>query len=180
MLNAREGRKVPSHRSISLFTFALLLLAALLIPVTDTHAADLICNSATTISTPTTHDNVTVQSGCVLSVDALLTVTVNMTIEPGGVVTHSPRLEAGLELDVTGTLDVQSGGLIDLNEKGLRGGLGGSAFGTAGEAYDPGCTAIIAGAGDTLNVAAGASHACVGPGELEPSGVLQTGDEGGR
>ncbi|MCP4341776.1 MAG: hypothetical protein GY799_23560, partial [Desulfobulbaceae bacterium] len=57
----------------------------------------------------------------------------SITINSGGALTHSPRLLSGLVLDVAGTLDIQSGGMIDLNIKGLRGGLNGSIYGTYGE-----------------------------------------------
>jgi hypothetical protein len=33
------------------------------------HAADLVCSTPTPSSSPTTYDNVTIQSGCVLTVD---------------------------------------------------------------------------------------------------------------
>ncbi len=97
------------------------------------YAQDLIVTGPFTISTDITYDNVVVQSGGVLTVDAVLTVTNDMTIASGGVVTHSLRYESGLVLNVIGTLDVETGGLIDLNAKGLRGGNNGSLFGSQGE-----------------------------------------------
>ncbi|MBK6899893.1 MAG: hypothetical protein IPH09_11700 [bacterium] len=71
-----------------------------------------------------------IKDGAVNETDSLSELTINS----GGTVTHSLRLEAGLVLNVAGTLDVQSGGLIDLNSKGLRGGNNGSLFGLNGEA----------------------------------------------
>ncbi|MBK6899891.1 MAG: hypothetical protein IPH09_11690 [bacterium] len=71
--------------------------------------------------------------------------------------THSLRLEAGLVLNVAGTLDVQSGGLIDLNSKGLRGGNNGSLFGLNGEAYNT-SGAIVSGAGYVSPYSAGGSY----------------------
>ncbi len=88
------------------------------------------------ITVPTAYDNVFVNSGCVLTVDALLTVSGSLTIQTGGVVTHSVGLLAGLAVDVGGTIDVQAGGLIDLNGRGLRGGYNGSQFDPNGEAFN--------------------------------------------
>src|SRR6266536_2790580 len=110
------------------------------------YAADLIVDSLLTIDSPATYENVFVTGTGQLTVDAPLTVNVNMTIQSAGVVTHSARLLGGLQLSVTGTLDVQAGGLIDVDVKGLRGGGAGSAFGVSGEAFDPTTGAIISGA----------------------------------
>jgi len=54
--------------------------------VTGLQAADLVCYTRTTISSPITYDNVTVQRGCVLTVDAALPVNLDMDIESGGLV----------------------------------------------------------------------------------------------
>jgi hypothetical protein len=59
-----------------------------------------------------------------------------LTIQSGGVATHSSRLLDGLQLKVIGTIDVKSGGLIDVDGKGLLGGRNGSAFGSNGEAFN--------------------------------------------
>jgi hypothetical protein len=80
-----------------------------------------------------------------------------MTIQSGGVVTHSSRLLAGLVLDVTGTLDVQSGGLVDLNGRGLLGGNAGSVGGTNGETYNA-SDMVVSGAGSGFSIGAGASY----------------------
>lgn len=64
-----------------------------------------------------------------------ISVISNMWIESGGTVTQSLRNESGLVLDVTGTLEIQSGGLAHVNAKGLRGGYRGSVFGSSGETY---------------------------------------------
>ena len=86
----------------------------------------------------------------------------HLTIESGGVLTHSPRFVGGLVLNVSGALDVHAGGRIDLEEKGLLGGGAGSAFGTAGETFDSN-DLIAAGAegmgfGGGVGGGAGASH----------------------
>jgi YVTN family beta-propeller protein len=82
-----------------------------------------------------------------------------MTILNGGVVTHSPRYEPGLVLSVSGALDIQSGSLIDLNEKGLRGGNTG-IFGDDGEAYDPSGVIVRGAVGGSAS--AGASYGGAG------------------
>jgi len=91
----------------------------------------------TTISSAATFDFVRVTSTGRLTADGVITVTGNMVIDSDGVVTHSLRLTDGLRLNVTGTLDVQTAGRIDVSEHGLRGGgLNGSIFGRQGETYD--------------------------------------------
>ena len=102
---------------------------------------------AGTVSFPrdTTVNSIIVQSGGTLTADAAITVLTNMTVLSGGVVTHAVRDTAGLRLNVTGTLDVQSGGLIDVVGRGL---LGGQSAGASGETYD-GTDAIVAGAHGT-------------------------------
>ncbi|MDI6766578.1 MAG: hypothetical protein QME52_07125, partial [Bacteroidota bacterium] len=81
--------------------------------------------------------------------------TINaLMIDSGGVVTHSQRLLAGMQLDVVGTLEIKSGGMIDVNGKGLLGGRPGGLFGKSGETYGSGDT-IVAGAGSGHNGAGG-------------------------
>ena len=81
-------------------------------------------NGPIPISTDTTFDNVTVTGSGVLTLDATLTVNANMTILPGGVVTHSyytgrdAVAEAGAECD----RDPGCAGAIDVDDRGLRGG----------------------------------------------------------
>ncbi|NIM00184.1 MAG: hypothetical protein GTN89_04640, partial [Acidobacteria bacterium] len=73
-------------------------------------------NFAATLSTPRTFLNLTVTTGGTLTADALVTVTGDMTVESGGLVTHSPYSGGAIPsmvLTVTGTLDVQSGGSLD-------------------------------------------------------------------
>ncbi|MEW5875323.1 MAG: hypothetical protein AB1752_09100, partial [Candidatus Zixiibacteriota bacterium] len=123
----------------------------------DCMAIDLIVSGTTQITSPATYDSVVVNSGGTLIADAEITVTGNMRIASGGVITHSSRLLSGLVLDVTGTLDVQAGGLIDLNEKGL---LGGSGI-APGETYDASDN-IVAGAGGAPTWAAGGSYGGIG------------------
>src|SRR5712664_1746274 len=71
----------------------------------STLASELRCPDQThpvNSTSPSTYDNVTIQSGCTLSADAALAVTGNMTVESGGIVSHSARLLTGLVLNVTG------------------------------------------------------------------------------
>jgi hypothetical protein len=98
---------------------------------------DLVVSDAQTISGTVTYENVTVQDGGVLTVDGVLNVNQDMVVESGGIVTHTLRFFDGLTLNVTGTLDIQSGGKIDVTAKGLRGGEGGgSVFGLRAETFD--------------------------------------------
>ena len=134
---------------------------------------------------------VTVGSGVALIKDGSFGVTneiASLTVLSGGIVTHSLRLEAGLVLNVTSILDVQSGGLIDVNAKGLRGGSSGSAFGIRGETYSS-AGVIVAGAGGTAaassgsyggrGVAGSASAASAPYGLQEDPGQLGSGGGGG-
>jgi len=123
-------------------------------------------DSALTITTPSTFDSVRITSTGILTADDSITVLGNMIIDSGGVVTHSLRLLEGLRLHVIGTLEVKSGGAIDVSAKGLRGGAGGgSLFGKDGEAYDS-LDQIVAGAvGGTYagnRCGAGASYGGLG------------------
>jgi hypothetical protein len=120
-------------------------------------AEDLTVTGALTISTPTTYDNVTVTGTGVLTLSAPLTVNLDLTIQSGGLVTHALRDTAGLVLNVTGTLDVQSGGKIDVSAKGLRGGNNGSVFGVIGEALNA-SGSIVSGATTGGYNGAGASY----------------------
>src|SRR5262249_47667014 len=116
-----------------------------------------VCDPSTAVSTAVTLTGartfvgLTVKSGGVLTASSI-TTTRSLTSQSGGRVTHAVRDTAGLVLDVTDTLDVQAGGLIDVSSHGLRGGgtqngdVGGSAFGTSGEAIDRGTGAIVTGA----------------------------------
>lgn len=97
---------------------------------------DLIVAGPQTITDTATYDNVTVQSGGVLTVDGVLIVNQSMVVEGDGVVTHTLRFEGGLHLIVNDTLEVQAGGAVNTDGRGLKGGSNGSIFGTIGEAYD--------------------------------------------
>jgi large repetitive protein len=123
-----------------------------------------------TVAGEETFDNVTVDSGGVLVVDSILNVNNNMTVLKGGVVTHTVRLLAGLTLNVMGTLEVQSGGKIDVNEKGLLAGGGGQP----GEAYNE-AGEIIPGA-SYGNKGAGASYGGYGS-KANGSGSIGTPNE---
>jgi hypothetical protein len=111
--------------------------------VGDVCDPETLLDGAGTVTDPSTFVNLTIAAGGVLTADGAITVTGDMTIQTGGVVTHSPRHEPGLTLDVTGILDIQSGGAIDLDERGLRGGGNGSVFGATGEAYDDMGTIVL-------------------------------------
>lgn len=156
----------------------LMILFSTLVCAELSFSEDLILNSALTISVPTTYDSVIIQSGGVLTADDTITVLGNMVIESGGIVTHSLRLESGLILNVTDTLDVQSGGYIDVKAKGLRGGYNGSAFGASGEAFDA-SDQIVAGSGGG-GTAAGASYGgrgangTSGSAANDPYGLIET------
>ena len=64
-------------------------------------------------------------------------------------------------LNVTGTLDIQSGGLIDLSRRGLGGGANGSAFGNYGETYNA-LGQIVQGAAGYGSSGAGGSYGGAG------------------
>ncbi len=68
---------------------------------------DLIVSGPTTISSPATYDIVIVQSGGTLTANAAITVLDDMTVNEGGVVTHSLRNEQGLILVVSGSIEIQ-------------------------------------------------------------------------
>jgi hypothetical protein len=127
--------------------------------------ADLVVSGPMTITSDTTFDNVTVQNGGTLTVQGLLAVTQDMTVQSGGVVTHGVRDTAGLRLSVTGTLTVAAGGAIDVSGKGLLGGSGGGNV--PGETFDA-SGAIVAGA-------AGSSYWCGSGGSYGGSGVSTSG-----
>jgi len=101
-------------------------------------------------------------------------------IDSGGVLTHSVRHLNGLVLSVADTLNIRSGGMIDLMAKGLRGGHSGSLFGRDGETYDSTDSIVAGAAGGQAagNVCgAGASYggwgaACWGPAN-PPYGLLE-------
>src|SRR5207249_1832589 len=103
-----------------------------------------------------------------------------LTVQSGGVVTHTLAWQAGLVREVTGALDVQSGGTIDLTAKGLHGGYNGSQFGFAGEAFDPSTGAVVAGASGAPGDGAGGSYGGVGSASIQGAtpnaayGLLET------
>src|SRR5206468_2314352 len=64
------GDIMKTGRFARVLIVTVLVSTALLVFTPISHAADLVCtNQAITISSPTTYDNVTVQNGCVLTVD---------------------------------------------------------------------------------------------------------------
>jgi hypothetical protein len=107
-------------------------------------------------------NNVVIGGGVTLVKDGTFGISdlINsITIQSGGVLTHSVRLLSGLRLNVTGTLDVQSGGLIDASSKGLRGGGdNGSVFGLNGETFDAMGNIVSGATGTYNNGSAGASY----------------------
>ncbi len=80
----------------------------------------------------------------------------NIVIDADGALTHSTRFLKGLILNIGGTLEIRSGGLIDLNAKGLRGGNNGHQFGIDGEVFDE--NGMIVGANGGRDQGAGASY----------------------
>ena len=119
---------------------------------------------------------ITVASGVTLVKDGTFGATDeigDVTIQSGGIVTHSSRLVEGLRLDVAGVLNVQAGGSINVGAKGLLGGQGGKADGDPllyGETYNP-VTGVIE--RYTYEVAGG-SHGGRGggPGYVAPYGLI--------
>ena len=156
--------------------FSLFLGGVLLAAFSATsQAEDLIVSGTLQITSPATYDNVTVQSTGHLTVDAALTVLGNMTIESGGVVTHSVRLVEGLRLDVAGVLDVQAGGSINVGAKGLLGGYGAQSVDSLeyGETYHPVTGVILRRTGGVD----GGSHGGKGGGGYSPPFGLIYGNE---
>jgi RHS repeat-associated protein len=100
----------------------------------DACDVDTVVASAITLSAPRTFLGLRIASGGILTADAEITVTGDMTVDNGGTVTHSARLLSGLVLSVTNLLEVQPGGSIDVSYQGLRGGYTGSGSAN-GEAF---------------------------------------------
>ncbi len=141
---------------------------------------DLVVASAVSLPRDTTFNSITVQSGGTLTASGAVSVLTDMTVLSGGLVTHAVRDTAGLRLDVSGTLDVQSGGLIDVTGKGLSGGVGN---GVAGETFDSN-GAIVSGASGAYTYGSGASYGGTGTGSTNAAyGLLddprQLGSGGG-
>ena len=80
-----------------------------------------------------------------------------ITVESGGIITHSERLIDGLILDADEEINIKEGGLINVSGKGLKGGSNGSSFDCDGESIDPSGN-IIVGAKSNMNGGAGASY----------------------
>lgn len=94
-----------------------------------------------------------------------------LDIEDGGSITHSGHLEQGLYLEVTGTLNIKTGGAINVDGKGLYGGgVGGNPFGSLGETYD--ANGVNAAGSDDRN---GGSHGGRGGIGRVSNGGAQTG-----
>ena len=97
----------------------------------------------------------------------------NLTISSGSNISQSDRSLAGLKLKATNNLTIESGVLIDLNAKGLRGGKNGSQFGNFGETYSQDLTTIITGAQGS-STGAGGSYGGIGEtsvGNAQPSPI---------
>src|SRR5512135_1795783 len=109
------------------------LLLCLLPPAGSSLAQYLLVADTVHITAITTVDSIRVASGGMLIADDSISARGNMSIDSGGVVTHSQRLLAGLRLHVAGKLTIASGGTIDVSGKGLLGGYqAGNAFGGSG------------------------------------------------
>ena len=126
---------------IAISLLAFLFLSNFTFAQTDT----LVVNNQLIISNDTTVAFVHVTSTGILIADGMITVTGDMTIDSGGVVTHTDRDTSGLRLNVTGTLEIKAGGKIDVSTKGLRGGNNGSLFGFNGETFDENDNIVSAG-----------------------------------
>jgi hypothetical protein len=90
----------------------------------------------------------TVGNGAILVKDGRFGTTdtiASLVIQSGGNVTHASRDTAGLRLNVSGILDIQSGGQINANGKGLKGGNSVSVYGEYAETFDAN-DSIVAGA----------------------------------
>lgn len=113
---------------------------------------DLLVTGPVTVSDTAVYDYVFVETGGVLILNGVLQVNLDMTVKSGGTVTHNSRYEPGLKLNVSGKLEIENGGSIDVTAKGLQGGYSGSIFSPDGEAYDDNGQ-IISGAkrGDNVN-----------------------------
>ncbi|MBI4810166.1 MAG: hypothetical protein HY800_01725, partial [Ignavibacteriales bacterium] len=85
----------------------------------------------------------------------------SLVILNGGIITHSLRRLTGLQLHVIDTLEVKSGGAIDVSGRGLLGGQP-SGIGGRGETYNAAGDSIVAGAGATSRQCAGASYGGLG------------------
>jgi len=122
--------------------------------IDDAVDPETLIESLVTVTVPTTVVNLRIASGGVLTADAPLTVMEGATIEAGGSLTHSVRFLDGLSIEVTGTFEIQPGGFVNVDGKGLRGGGNGSLFDPAGETYDA-TDEIVAGAGGSTGASYG-------------------------
>ncbi|MDD3303284.1 MAG: hypothetical protein PHN31_07040, partial [Candidatus Gracilibacteria bacterium] len=91
-----------------------------------TFAVDITTN--TTISTGTTYDSLVVKNGATLTLNDVLTVTGDATIENGGIITHTSASSTAFTLIVGGTLTIDVGGKIDTSTKGVNSASCGSQY----------------------------------------------------
>ncbi len=111
------------------------LLALILNSILGISQDSLIVSGQTNLSGVNTYPYVEISSLGLLVLDGELNTT-KLIIRDGGSLTHNPRFEAGLILNISDSLVLESGAKIDVNGKGLRGGNNGSIFGPIAEAYN--------------------------------------------
>jgi len=114
-----------------------------------------------------TDDNIVLVPGTKLYENGDLTdddIVSSITVDSGATLTHSSypyNTGSGLNIVITGTLQINAYGSVNATGYGLRGANGnGSAFGSRGEVYDPTGTSVIAGS----DTEAGASYGGTGGG----------------
>jgi hypothetical protein len=125
-------------------------------------------DSTIIINTPAKYDSVRIKQGGLLIANDSISVTGGLVVETGGIITHGGRLFLGLFLDIGRTLEIQSGGTIDVTGRGLSG--GGNLFCRFnGETYDS-SGYIICGVMGSDSGGAGASYG--GWGSIGIGGIM--------
>lgn len=114
-------------------------------------------NSPFVVNAATTYTQITVAAGGTLVANAPLTVTTDMVVRATGRVTCD-GWPAMVKLNVTGTLTVDAGGVIEADAKGLKGAPLAGFGSNFGATLEPVTLAIIRGAPS----ASGGSHATLG------------------
>jgi hypothetical protein len=105
-------------------------------------------------------NNATIGAGVTLVKDGMFGTNdslTTLTILNGGKITHSSRLLAGLRLRLLDTLEIRTGGAIDVSGKGLLGGHPVGVTGGPGETYNAN-DSIVDGAGGAETGSAGGSY----------------------
>jgi hypothetical protein len=111
--------------------------------------SDLNVSNSIILTSDTTFENVIIENGAVFTMNGHLTVTQNLIVRNGGVLTHSIGFYSGVQIDCQGTVVIEVGGQINVNSKGLRGGFNGITD-TYGETYNE-IGNIVSGAGPGIN-----------------------------